>query len=822
MVRLTKWWYLLVGLIVLGALFIDTYSLTYRYLIVHEPLPHPLTSNPHLFGSPLYIHKGIDLQGGTDLTIAICLGKNDPQGTGSACTEGVPGGKSNLANVQQQTVTILRKRVNSLGVTESTVQAVGTDQVEVIIPGVNLQEAESVVGKTSRLYFATPVVGTANPKDPAFIADQHGLYDTAQFTNGQFYFPGYHWKIDTKLPATDVVSSSVSYPQGSASPGVSITFNSQGSNEWHNITQAAYNNYIQYGPNDPRSHIAIFLDNQVITAPYVQQGGQYYNTEITGNFTLQQATNLSEQINAGALPAQIAIVQSTSVSATLGKATVTESLIAGLLGLIIVIVFMIGYYRFAGLLASIALLIYAGIVLALYKLIPVTLSLAGLAGFVLSVGMAVDANVLIFERIRDELRHGRRLVLAVESGFRRAFPAIRDSNFSTIIACLVLWVFGNDVVKGFALTLGLGVMVSFFTAVVIVQILFRIALSLPFGKKPERYARLDPQIDALPRRGKFDIVTSRNIFFLISVLIIVPGIIAMAGWGFRLGLDFAGGNQITATLATRTTQQEVAHTLTKKYPTLQPAVEQQGTNTYVVQTLPAPVSTILNVESTLKNTYGFTETKEQPDVQVSTVGPSIATSTVQNSVLLVAVAACCIALYLALVFRGQRFMSPWRFSVTTLFKLLHDVFVLLGIWAILGHFTVLGDVNSLFITAVLTSIAFSIHDTIVVFDRIRENLRVGPKFTFEQIVNLSTLQTMTRSINTALTVVFVLLALILYGGTSIQGFVLALLIGIVTGTYSSIFNASTLLVAWNAADRILHPPLPTRGRRSARALARTS
>jgi preprotein translocase subunit SecF len=199
-------------------------------------------------------------------------------------------------------------------------------------------------------------------------------------------------------------------------------------------------------------------------------------------------------------------------------------------------------------------------------------------------------------------------------------------------------------------------------------------------------------------------------------------------------------------------------------------------------------------------------------VAVQQVGPSIASSLVTNAVILILLSAAAIAVYLAFAFRRQRAISSWRFSMCTFLKLLHDVFVLLGIWAILGHFSELGQVDSLFVTALLTSVAFSIHDTIVVFDRVRENLRVGPRLTFDQVINLSTVQTMTRSLNTSLTVVFVLLSLVLFGGVSIRGFVLALLIGIVTGTYSSIFNASTLLVAWEKV-RGRQPVKPTGARR---------
>jgi SecD/SecF fusion protein len=457
---------------------------------------------------------------------------------------------------------------------------------------------------------------------------------------------------------------------------------------------------------------------------------------------------------------------------------------------------------------------YAAIVLAMYKLIPVTVTLAGLAGFVLSVGMAVDANVLIFERTRDELRHGRGVGVAVDTGFRRAFPAIRDSNVSIMIACLVLYGLGSQVVKGFALTLFIGVAVSFFSAILITQTLFAIVLRWQIGRRPNMYTTIREEEQAAPPRGRFDIVSTRNRYFLLSLLVIIPGIFAMLFWkpAFNLGLDFAGGNRVTAVLSTGTTLTEVQSTVERAAPGLHPIVQSQGGNSYSIRTLPSSIDRVTSITGALDQQYRFArDAAGKPNVQVQTVGPTIASDLVRSAVFLIFVSSILIAGYLAIMFRRQKVISPVRFSVCTFFKLLHDVFVLVGLWAIVGHFTDLGQVDSLFVTAVLTSVAFSIHDTIVVFDRVRENLRVGPRLTFDQVINLSTVQTMTRSLNTALTVVFVLLALVLFGGDSIRGFVLALLIGIVSGTYSSIFNASTLLVAWQKLDRKKDAPPPARG-----------
>jgi SecD/SecF fusion protein len=809
--RITRFRLAVVLLVVVGAFFIDGYSLIYRYLVVHQPLGQTLTSVPTLLGRQLFIHKGLDLQGGTELTIEICHGLDNPN---VDCRNGPPHGAT-LAQAQQATIPILDLRVNSLGVSEASVQAQGEDQILVQLPGVGLKQAVDTIGTTSRLYFATPVPGAAtNPPSAALVGDQQGHYNPAQFANTALYPTGYHWKIDNNLDATDVNTATVGTDANTGQITVDINFNSAGANEWSKITTAANNVYVS-NPTSPLAQIAIFLDNDILTAPVVQGGGQSNQTQITGGFTSDSATQLANLISAGALPAEITTVASTTVSATLGQQSVTLSLIAGGIGLLIVVIFMIGYYRFPGLLATVALFVYAAIVLALFKLIPVTLSLAGLAGFVLSVGMAVDANVLIFERTRDELRHGRSVPLAVETGFRRAFPAIRDSNISTLITCAILAFFGTDVIRGFAITLAIGVIVSFFTAITITRSLFAWVLNWRIGRDPRLYTEIHEEFADHPPRGRFDIVKNRNWYFLGSLAVIIPGILAILFWGFNLGIDFKGGNVIDVGLSKAATQAQVAAVMDRDFASLRPQVQAEGTtgnqaSHFAISTLPSDSAQLVQIQNTLNSNFGIAinSSTHQQDISIQQVGPTIAASLVTGAIIMIFVSAAAIAVYLAFAFRRQRAISPWRFSACAFFKLLHDVFVLAGIWAILGHFSNLGQVDSLFVTAVLTSVAFSIHDTIVVFDRVRENLRVGPRLTFDQVINLSTVQTMTRSLNTSLTVVFVLLSLVIFGGDSIRGFVLALLIGIVTGTYSSIFNASTLLVAWEKArgSRTVTPP----------------
>jgi SecD/SecF fusion protein len=836
MIRISRWWLALIVLLVVGAVFIDAYGPIYNVLVKHiSPTASlPGGKQPTLGGTPIYIHKGLDLQGGTSLTIQICQGPDNPPGIG--CTSGLPKDRT-LAEAQADTLTILNKRVNTLGVSGAQVQTQGTSQILVQLPGVDVATAEAALGQTSELHFATPVAGTPSVNGAPgacttqTCVDQKQLVPAGcwkgtkskstpcQFTNSLYYpvntttSKQYHWKIVSDLTASDVTSAAVASATGGYA--VDITFNSQGAAVWSKLTTAACklnpgcdatstNGTTTSAP--PTSQLAIFLDGEVLTAPAVA-GVSSNQTQITGDFTFDSATRLVDDINAGALPAQIEVEGVDGVSASLGKQSVQQSLDAGAFGLVLVVLFMLLYYRFPGLLASIALLFYAAIVLAVFKLIPVVLTLPGLAGFILSVGMAVDANVLIFERMKEELRQDRPLELATEFGFRRAWPAIRDSNIATMITCTVLYFFGSTEVQGFALTLFIGVAASMFSSIVITHsLLHYVQRWFSFARRPGLYTRILPT-EGLAKNfrsgGRFDVVTHRNAYFAASLAIIIPGIFAILIAGFNLGVDFTGGVSVTVQPKQHTTAAAVQKVALAAYPAGRATVEGDGGNTYVITTLPIVTSKVDTILKAVNAHFDLPKDSSGNPITESetTVGPTIASSLVVGSVFLVIISAVLISCYLALRFAGTQ-ISARRFALCAMAALLHDIFVLVGIWAILGHFSLLGQVTTLFVTAVLTMVGFSVHDTIVVFDRIRENLRVqGSRMNFEQVVNLSIAQTLSRSLNTSLTVVFVLLTLFLFGGASIQGFVLALLVGIISGTYSSIFNAATLLTAWRGLDR---------------------
>jgi len=447
------------------ALFIDGFAYIYR-VATHQSLTGPINSRPQLsipllgFQQDVYVHKGLDLSGGTHLELQITDVRT---GTVTAARD--------------TALAIIERRVNSSGYAESTVRPEGNDRIIVELPGVNLEQAKQILGKTSYLTIWKWVPGTPdaatlqklNPKDA---------------NTYQGYKP-----VFTGIDGGMVTTASRSTDSNTQLPDVTLSFNNTGSQLFCDFTRDRFT----HPQGTPDNKLAIFIDKDLVEDANVISEICGGSGIITGGFTADSAQALAVQLNSGSLPGTISIVSSTEVGATLGANTVRLSLLAGAFGLAIVILFMLLYYRLPGVVASIALLLYAAITLAIFKLFGVTLTLAGLAGFILSVGMAVDANVLIFERVKEELRAGRTLGASMEAGVSRAWPAIRDSNISTLITCFVLYFFGAPLIKGFAVTLAVGVGVSMFSAIVTTQQLLQILAGLRPARRLELYGVTTPQ-----------------------------------------------------------------------------------------------------------------------------------------------------------------------------------------------------------------------------------------------------------------------------------------------------------------------------------------
>jgi len=382
------------------------------------------------------IHQGLDLQGGTHLVYQTDLSKVKP---------------GDETNAVVGVVDVIRRRVDALGVAEPTIQKTkDNSRVIIELPGIkDVNQAIALIGQTAQLEFREGIVGQSIDVGNKVTSAEYGKWKDIGLTGAHFT------RAETQID------------QGSNSlvrkPVVAIEFDGEGAKIFAEATK-----------RNLQKPLAIFLDQQLLSAPTVQDEIKDGKAVINGSFTIQEAKNLAIQLNAGALPVPVKLVSQSNIGATLGQEAVTKSIVAGLLGLLMVLIFMITFYRLPGILASLALMIYAVISLAIFIFIPVTMTLAGIAGFIISVGMAIDANILIFERMKEEIREGRSILAAVDAGFYRAWSSIRDSNVSTLITCVVLYYFGSGLIRGFALTLGIGVIVSMFSAITVTHTFLRL------------------------------------------------------------------------------------------------------------------------------------------------------------------------------------------------------------------------------------------------------------------------------------------------------------------------------------------------------------
>ncbi len=453
--------------LLLFSVFVDGAGYWYR-IQNHYPLTGYAPDLPPHFGDwQLYIHKGLDIQGGTHMELQL---------------KGIPAGR-NIADVQNEAIQIINRRINALGVSEPLVAPEGRDRIVVELVGISASRAQEVIGRTAKLVTTKWV---PDPNSKGSIA------------------PGYKPQL-TALTGDMITSATAQTDQNGASWVVSITFNSQGADIFGKLTTEAVNACPGANADCPQRHIANWLDltpddiahwddpgyadqislpiakgGKLVTNPTIIEPILTGQAQISGSFDQNTAKDLATLLSAGALPASLDVISSTEVGASLGQDAIRKSFLAGLLGLLVVVIFMIAYYRLPGFLASVALIFYAGVVLAVFKVLPVTLTLAGMAGFVLSVGMAVDANVLIFERFKEEMRAGRTIGAAVDAAVRRAWPAVRDSNTSTLITSTILiLVSTSGPVKGFAITLAIGIAVSLISSIVVTHNL--LAIVLPFN-----------------------------------------------------------------------------------------------------------------------------------------------------------------------------------------------------------------------------------------------------------------------------------------------------------------------------------------------------
>jgi SecD/SecF fusion protein len=537
-------------------------------------------------------------------------------------------------------------------------------------------------------------------------------------------------------------------------------------------------------------HFAVVLDNEVKTRPIINFAENpdgidgRTGAQISGGFTgVQDAQDLATTLQIGALPINLKLISETQVSATLGSQALHEGIKAGIIGLSLVIIFLLLYYRFLGLIASIALGAYGVIFFALIKLIPITLTLPGIAGLVLTIGVAADSNIVIFERIKEEVRAGRSMSSAISAGYKRGISTIVDANVVTLLTAFILFVLATAGVKGFAFTLGVGTIVSLLTAVVFTQALLG---SMSRSRLLRSPAALGAGGEG--KRWHFDFMGASRWFFSMSGVILLIGGFALATKQLNFGIDFESGTRITAALQKPTDEEgvrEALETVGVSGEEVQQVTDPNfGANVFQIQSHELEPGEVHEAEAALASEYGI----QQSGFESTSVGPTFGQQVANSALKALIFSLLVICGYVALRF------DP-KYAVPVLIAIFHDILITGGVYSLTGK-----EVNSGTVAAFLTILGYSIYDTIIVFDRIRENVPRMPRAAFSQIVNRSMSEVLTRSLATSFSTMLAVGSLLVFGGATLQDFAFAMLVGIASGTYSSIFIASPVLTAWKERE----------------------
>ena len=692
-----------------------------------------------------------------------------------------------------RTLEVLRRRVDQLGVAEPTLQRSGERRVLVELPGVyDPEEAVEVIGRTAQLTFH-PVLGLAEPAaeepaptQPPASTDELVLADE----------DGGRLRLGPAALTGEAVGDARAEldPQAQVRWQVAIEFQGDGGRRWAELTGDA----ACQPAGDPGRRVAIVLDRQVISSPQVdpsvacEQGIGGGQTVITGDFTDREAQDLSLLIRAGALPVPVEVVEQRTVGPTLGEAAIKASVQAAVLGTALTILYMIAYYRLLGGLAAVALLCYGLLSFAVLLALRSTLTLPGIAGFVLAIGMAVDANVLVFERMREEHRAGAGLRPSLERGFTKAFSAIVDSNVTTLLAAVLLFFLASGAVRGFGVTLSVGVLVSMFTALVVTRVLVELVTRAAAVRQRPGLLGLDGGgrlATWLATRGP-DLLGRARWWLagsLVALLLAGAGLVAR---GPNFGVEFTGG-RLLEYRTERPVDLDAARRALAEAGFPRAVVQASGDGDLTVRTGQLDQAGEERVRRAVTGVGGQAE-----ELRDEFIGPTIGAELRRRAVIALGIALVVQLGYLAIRFR-------WTFGAAAVLAMFHDVAILLGLFAWLGK-----PLDGVFLAALLTVIGYSVNDSVVVFDRIRERLRARTREPLDRLVNDACLQTVPRTVNTGLGAVFILAALFVLGGDTLTDFALALLVGILVGTYSSVFVAAPLLVAFEQRSGSQPTPAP--------------
>jgi SecD/SecF fusion protein len=666
-----------------------------------------------------------------------------------------------MATALSQSVEVVNRRVNELGTTEPIIQRQGTDRILVQVPGLDdPQRLKDILGQTARLTFQ--MVDQTMPAQEA-ISGRPPAGSTVMYSNDD---PPVPYIIENRVIVSgeNLIDAQTSFDQRTNEPVVSFRFDNQGATRFGQTTQQNVGRLF-----------AIVLDNNVISAPQIREPILGGSGQISGNFTVQSANDLAVLLRAGALPVDLNIIEERTVGPSLGQDSITAGATAAMVGTVLVFISMFLIYGRLGLIANIALLANIAMLLAILTALGATLTLPGIAGIVLTIGMAVDSNVIIFERVREEVARGRSLVQSLDQGFQRALSTVVDANLTSMIVCGILFYVGTGPVRGFAVTLGIGLITTVFTAYTLTRWLIAVwwlrkskPTSLPAGL-----------VHYLPLEPKIGFMNIRKLMFGVSIALSVGVVGLLFVKDFNYGIDFQGGSLVEVQAkAARSDPGDVRARL-NELNLGEVQVQEFGERELMIRLQAqegdnAEQSAMQSVRNALESDYDFR--------RIEVVGPTVSSELAMTGILGILLSMVGMLVYIWLRFE-------WQFGVGAIVSTAHDVILIVGVYLLLGL-----EMNLTAIAAILTVVGYSINDTIVIYDRIRETLRKYKRLPLDELINLSLNQTFSRTILTGLTTLLALAALYFFGGEVIATFVLPIFIGIFIGVYSSLFIAGPMLI----------------------------
>lgn len=694
------------------------------------------------------INLGLDLQGGMHVVLKVDMSKVPLEARKDAV---------------ERVMEIIRNRIDQFGVGEMSIQRQGKENIIVQLPGITDRDrALEIIGKTAHLEFKL-VSDNAEDIKKALNNEEVAGYELKYMERERGGREPFLISKDTSLTGEYIVNAKTDFSaRGFGEPYVSLALNSKGAEIFYAVTQA-----------NVGKKLAIVLDGKVQSAPVIREPIPSGQAQISGNFTVQEANDLSIVLRAGALPAPVIVEEERTVGPLLGADSIKKGLNAAIIGTILVVGFMIFYYRLAGLIADFALVLNVLLILACLSLFKGTLTLPGIAGLILTIGMAVDANVLIYERMREELALGKPLRAAIAAGYHRALSAIVDSNVTTIVAAALIFKFGTGPIRGFAITLTIGLLANLFTAVTCTRGIIEL-LCDQFGLSKLNFMHI------FRKETHIDFIGKRRICYILSAIFIIGGITIFIMRGDKnYGVDFSGGTLQQFVFEKRVKLNEVRAIL-KEIGHGSAAIQQYGNPKEVMVRTQDSITTQLTNEFRKKmadNPFQI--------LRVETVGPAVGRGLRKNALMSLALGLGGIMLYIMIRF-------DLKYGLAGVIALIHDVIIAAGALALTHR-----QFDLTIIAALLTIAGYSINDTVVIYDRIRENLRIVKKGSFNDIVNLTVNQMLGRTILTTGITMLAVVSLLIFGGEVLNNFSFCIFVGFLTGVYSTVYIASPMIISWH-------------------------